>query len=73
VRGHPRSERSTSPTNVSTYDATIAAVALANGLPLYTCNPRDFWGIDGLDVVPVAIAGRRGDHGRTLTRRPTGP
>lgn len=38
-----------------TYDAMIAAVALANGLPLYTCNPRDFEGIDGLEVVPVQI------------------
>ena len=35
------------------YDAMIAAVALANGLPLYTCNPGDFEGIDGLTVVPV--------------------
>jgi len=31
----------------------IAAVALANGLPLYTCNPGDFEGIDGLTVLPV--------------------
>ncbi len=37
-----------------TYDAMIAAVALANDLPLYTCNPDDFVGIDGLDVVKVA-------------------
>lgn len=36
-----------------TTDALIAAVALANGLPLYTCNPGDFAGIEGLDVVPV--------------------
>jgi predicted nucleic acid-binding protein len=36
------------------YDAMIAAVALANGLPLYTCHPDDFAGIDGLVVVPVA-------------------
>jgi predicted nucleic acid-binding protein len=35
------------------YDAMIAAVALANGLPLYTCNPDDFAGIDGLVVVAV--------------------
>lgn len=35
------------------YDALIAAVALAEGLPLHTCNPRDFAGIDGLDVRPV--------------------
>ena len=36
------------------YDAMIAAIALANGLPLYTCNPTDFVGIDGLEVVAVA-------------------
>jgi tRNA(fMet)-specific endonuclease VapC len=35
------------------YDAMIAAVAIANGLPLYTCNPEDFAGIDDLDVVAV--------------------
>jgi len=35
------------------YDAMIAAVALANGLPLYTCNPHDFAGIDGLTVIAV--------------------
>ena len=37
------------------YDAMIAATALANGLPVYTCNPDDFVGIDGLDVVPVPM------------------
>lgn len=35
------------------YDAMIAAIALANDLPLYTCNPDDFSGIEGLEVVPV--------------------
>jgi len=35
------------------YDAMIAAVAVANGLPLYTCNPEDFVGIDDLDVVTI--------------------
>lgn len=34
-------------------DALIAAVALANDLPLYTVNPGDFDGIDGLEVVPI--------------------
>jgi tRNA(fMet)-specific endonuclease VapC len=42
-------------TTARTYDAMIAAVALAHGLPLYTCNPRDFEGIDGLEVVPVQV------------------
>lgn len=37
-----------------TYDAMIAAIALAHGLPLYTCNPDDFAGIEGLEVVAVA-------------------
>lgn len=37
------------------YDAMIAATALANGLPLYTCNPTDFSGIDGLDVVAIPV------------------
>jgi tRNA(fMet)-specific endonuclease VapC len=35
------------------YDALIAATALANALPVYTCNPADFSGIDELEVVPV--------------------
>ena len=39
--------------NARAYDAMIAAVALANGLPLYTCNPDDFAGIDGLVIVAV--------------------
>jgi tRNA(fMet)-specific endonuclease VapC len=35
------------------YDAMIAAVAVANDLPLYTCNPDDFAAIDRLRVVDV--------------------
>lgn len=35
------------------YDAMIAATAVANGLPVYTCNPADFAGIDGLEVVAI--------------------
>ena len=37
------------------YDAMIAATALANGLPLYTCNPADFAAIEGLDVIAVPV------------------
>jgi predicted nucleic acid-binding protein len=36
------------------YDALIAATAIANGLPLYTCNPGDFAGIADLQVQPIA-------------------
>lgn len=35
------------------YDAMIAATALANGLAVHTCNPDDFEGIEGLQVVAV--------------------
>lgn len=35
------------------FDAMIAAVALSNEMPLFTCNPSDFAGIDGLSVVTV--------------------
>ncbi|HEU4918212.1 MAG TPA: type II toxin-antitoxin system VapC family toxin [Candidatus Limnocylindrales bacterium] len=35
------------------FDAMIAAVAIANGLPLYTCNPSDFAGIDDLELHAV--------------------
>lgn len=39
-----------------TYDAMIAAIAIANGLPLYTTNPRDFGRIEGLAVIDVTRA-----------------
>ncbi len=39
------------------YDAMIAATALANGLPVYTCNPSDFAGIDNLAVVSIPHPG----------------
>ena len=37
------------------YDAMIAATALANELPIYTANPDDFREIDGLQVVAVVV------------------
>jgi len=45
--------RSNRKASARAYDAMIAAVAVARELPLYTCNPDDFIGIDGLDVVSV--------------------
>jgi predicted nucleic acid-binding protein len=35
------------------YDALIAAIAASRGLAIHTCNPEDFEGIDGLEVVHV--------------------
>ncbi len=42
-----------------TYDAMIASVAIANELPLYTCNPGGFTGIDGLTIHEIPHP----DHG----------
>jgi predicted nucleic acid-binding protein len=50
--------RSGRKTTARAYDAMIAAVALANDLPLYTCNPDDFAGIEGLTVVGVPLPDR---------------
>jgi tRNA(fMet)-specific endonuclease VapC len=47
-------------TTARAFDALIAATALANGLPVYTCNPKDFDGIDGLRVELVQHRDRRG-------------
>jgi tRNA(fMet)-specific endonuclease VapC len=44
LRGSGRKSRA------RTLDALIAATAIANGLPLYTCNPADFDGIEELTV-----------------------
>lgn len=37
------------------YEALIAATALAHDLPVYTTNPCDLQGIDGLTVVDVPL------------------
>jgi tRNA(fMet)-specific endonuclease VapC len=44
-------------TTACAYDAMIAATAVANDLPLFTCNPNDFSGIDGLAVIAVPVPG----------------
>ena len=38
-------------------DVLIAAVAVANDLPLYTCNPNDFTGMEDLTLVAVPHPG----------------
>ena len=38
-------------------NAMIAAIAIAHGLPLFTANPDDFRGIDGLEVRVVEAGG----------------
>lgn len=42
-------------TSARAYDAMIAATAVANEIPIYTCNPGDFEGIDGLEVVAIPV------------------
>ena len=42
-------------TTARAYDAMIAATAIAHDLPVYTCNPSDFAGIDGLNVQPIPV------------------
>lgn len=39
------------------FDAMIAAIAIANGLPLYTANPSDFEGVEGLVVRVIPAPG----------------
>lgn len=41
------------------YDAMIAAIAIANDLPLFTMNAGDFSGIEGLDL---RIVSHPNDH-----------
>jgi tRNA(fMet)-specific endonuclease VapC len=53
VAASPR--RSCKKAAARTYDAMIAATALANDIPVYTCSPADFEGIDGLEIVVVPV------------------
>lgn len=53
VAASPR--RSGRKTAARSYDAMIAATAIANELPLYTCNPADFSDITGLEFVAVPV------------------
>lgn len=46
-------------TQARTYDAMIAATAIANGLPLYTVNAADFEGIAELDLRPITHPDQR--------------
>jgi tRNA(fMet)-specific endonuclease VapC len=40
-------------TSARAYDALIAAVAIANDLPVHTVNPDNFAGINELDLVAI--------------------
>ncbi|HET6628235.1 MAG TPA: type II toxin-antitoxin system VapC family toxin, partial [Woeseiaceae bacterium] len=42
-------------TSARAYGAMIAATAVANEMPIYTCNPEDFEGIEGLEVVAIPV------------------
>lgn len=46
--------RSGRKTRSRAFDALIAATAIANDLPVYTCNPRDFEGVHGLRIERIA-------------------
>ena len=39
------------------FDALIAATAISRDLPVYTCNPRDFDGIERLEVIAIPHPG----------------
>jgi tRNA(fMet)-specific endonuclease VapC len=43
-------------TSARAYDALIAAIAVSNDLPVYTCNADDFAGIGGLEVVDLSVS-----------------
>ena len=45
--------RSGRKTTARAFDAILASIALANELDLFTCNPKDFDGIEGLGVIAL--------------------
>jgi tRNA(fMet)-specific endonuclease VapC len=49
-------------TSARAYDAMIAATAMANDLAVYTCNPDDFQGIEGLEVIKLRHPNFRSDQ-----------
>lgn len=49
--------RSGRKTTARAFDALIAATAMANDLDVYTCNAKDFEGIDGLTVIEIPHPG----------------
>jgi tRNA(fMet)-specific endonuclease VapC len=51
--------RSGRKTAARAFDAMIAATAIANDLPVYTCSPADFAGIEDLTVVSVTVPDAR--------------
>jgi tRNA(fMet)-specific endonuclease VapC len=54
------------------YDAMIAAIAVAHGMPLYTCNPDDFSGISELEIVPIPHPDAEAPKVTTPRRAPGG-
>lgn len=48
--------RSGRKTAARSFDAMIAAIAVANALPVYTANADDYLGIDGLEVRAVSAS-----------------
>ncbi len=55
-------------TNARACDAMIAAIAISNDLPLYTCNSADCEHIDGLDLRPVPHPDEAGALSRSRLR-----
>jgi predicted nucleic acid-binding protein len=53
IAAHLRAQRGKS--RARAFDALIAATAIANGVPLYTGNQKDFNDIPRLDLRPVAV------------------